>query len=209
MQYNIVLAGVGGQGILTAAKIIAAAAMNDALQVKQAEIHGMAQRGGAVEAHLRIADRPLHSPVIGQGCADMVLALEPLEAIRRAPLLKENGAIVSCCEPVLNIPDYGDIEEVLARLMALRKNAILVPAGAIASSLGNSRAASTVMVGAASLMLPIEREHIRTTIADLFMAKGDRVRELNLQAFEEGIKTGLEARKSISSGQHRERVPVS
>jgi len=199
MHFDIIVAGVGGQGILTAARLIAGAAMREGRQVKQAEIHGMAQRGGAVEAHLRIADRPLHGPVIGPGCADMILALEPLEALRHLSGLKPDGVIVSGTEPIRNIPEYGDIDAILDALWR-RRRTTLIPASALAASAGDGRAASTVMVGAASAWLPVEVAQLRATIDAMFARKGARIRDLNLEAFELGAEAASRFREAINNG---------
>ena len=116
MEINIILAGVGGQGILTTAQAICLAALRRGLRVKQAEVHGMSQRGGAVESHLRVADHELYSDLIPLGKADMILAVEPMEALRYVQFLSENGVIIASSNPVVNIPNYGSVETVRDRV---------------------------------------------------------------------------------------------
>lgn len=184
MKYDIVLAGVGGQGVLSLAAIIATAAMEQGLNVRQSEVHGMAQRGGAVLAHLRIADTEIHSDLIGDGLADMVLSMEPMEALRYTNFLKADGIIVTGAEPFINIPNYPDTETIYT---ALKKyNHSIVESSALAKEAGSTRAGNMVLIGAASKFLPIKKEMIENAVKTIFSKKGDAIIETNLKAIELG-----------------------
>ena len=185
MKYDVLLAGVGGQGVLSIAAILAEAARREGLYLKQAEIHGMAQRGGAVQAGLRLADGPIGGDVIPRGGADLLLASEPVEALRYADRLAPGGTLVTASDPYRNIPDYPPLEVVLERVRAI-PGAILVDAVRLAREAGSARAANVVMVGAASTLLPIPSETLLACIEEGFAAKGDRVVAVNRRAFAAG-----------------------
>ena len=181
MTYNILLAGVGGQGVLSLAAVIAKAAMAAGLEVRQAEVHGMSQRGGGVQAHLRIADGPVYSDLIPSGGADMILSMEPLEALRYLPFLRPDGVVVTASEPVVNIPDYPDLESVLAAIRAL-PSAKIVDAEEIAKQAGNPKAVNMALVGAAGTWLPLSEEVIADSVRDMFARKDPRVIDANMKA---------------------------
>jgi len=186
MTCDIILCTVGGQGGLSASIIIARAAMAAGFQVKQSEIHGMSQRGGEVLAHLRIADKEIYSPTISKGKADIMFALEPLEALRHLSWISpSNGIIVSATAPVLNIPDYPDLDTVLAEIRKIAR-VRLIDAEAIARKSGNVRTANLVLIGAAMDLLPISPDAIEKEIIELFSRKGESVVQANLKAFEAG-----------------------
>ena len=186
MNYNIILAGVGGQGGLSVSVAIARAAMATGYFVKQSEVHGMSQRGGEVLAHLRISDREIQSPTIPKGEGDLILAFEPLEALRYLPWLSAGrGAVVASSSPVRNIPDYPDIAAVLAELEKL-PNRRIVDADGIAKAAGGIKSANVVLVGAAADMLPVPPEAIEKEIAALFARKGEAAVLANLRAFRDG-----------------------
>ncbi|HNP93187.1 MAG TPA: indolepyruvate oxidoreductase subunit beta [Rectinema sp.] len=186
MTCDIILCSVGGQGGLSASIIIARAAMAAGFQVKQSEIHGMSQRGGEVLAHLRIADKEIYSPTISKGKADIMFALEPLEALRHLSWISpSNGIIVSATAPVLNIPDYPDLDTVLAEIRKIAR-VRLIDAEAIARKSGNVRTANLVLIGAAMDLLPISPDAIEKEIIELFSRKGESVVQANLKAFEAG-----------------------
>jgi indolepyruvate ferredoxin oxidoreductase beta subunit len=182
MKKDIILAGVGGQGVLSIAAIIAQAAVAGGLSVRQSEVHGMAQRGGAVLAHLRLSDGEIASDLVPQGGADMIISMEPLESLRYAAWLAPEGALVTAAEPFVNIGDYPDIEEVLG---AVKRFPLfrLVEAAGLARQAGLPRAVNMVMVGAASPFLPIAGEVLERTIASMFAAKEAAVVEANKRAF--------------------------
>ena len=181
MTYNILLAGVGGQGVLSLAAVIAKAAMAAGLEVRQSEVHGMSQRGGGVQAHLRIADGPVYSDLIPSGGADMILSMEPLEALRYLPFLRPDGVVVTASEPVVNIPDYPDLESVLAAIRVL-PSAKIVDAEEIAKQAGNPKAVNMALVGAAGTWLPLSEEVIADSVRDMFARKDPRVIDANMKA---------------------------
>jgi indolepyruvate ferredoxin oxidoreductase beta subunit len=185
VKQDIVLAGVGGQGILSIAFVIDNAALADGLRFKQAEVHGMAQRGGAVQSHLRISSEEIFSDLSPKGEADMILSVEPLEALRYFEFLRADGVVVTGSTPYRNIPDYPDLEEVLA---AVRKasRSVIVDSEELAKEAGTSKAQNMVMLGAASPFLSLREESLRRFIEALFKAKGPSVVEANLKAFELG-----------------------
>jgi indolepyruvate ferredoxin oxidoreductase beta subunit len=182
---DIVLAGVGGQGVLSLAGIIAYSAMKEGLHVKQSEVHGMSQRGGAVTAHLRMSDAAVHSDVIGRGDADMILSMEPVESLRYLDYLSKGGSVITNTAPVVNIADYPDLEALLDQVRALPQ-AVLVEAEKLAKAAGSPRTANMVLVGAASHLLPISLETIQQSVQDLFSAKGAEMVRINLDALRSG-----------------------
>jgi indolepyruvate ferredoxin oxidoreductase beta subunit len=184
MKKNIILAGVGGQGILTIASIIDLAAMQQGLFVKQAEVHGMSQRGGAVESHLRIADQPLFSDLIPKGEADLILSLEPMESLRYLPFLAPSGLIVTASEPFVNIPDYPDKEMVLTEI--IKHPHLIVDAEKLARQAGNLKTYNMVMLGAASPYLGVLSSALENAIVERFSDKGDETVRINLDAFQRG-----------------------
>ncbi len=189
MKYDVILAGVGGQGVLSVAACIATGAMKAGLAVRQSEVHGMAQRGGAVQAHLRLADRPIASDLVPRGAADMILGMDPLESLRFLSYLAPEGVLVSSSEPFVNIPDYPAIEALLEAVRRLPRHR-LVEAAALAREVGSARAANMVLVGAASEFLPVGRSVLEQAVAELFAGKGQAVVEANLRAFAAGLRRG-------------------
>lgn len=185
MKTNIILAGVGGQGILTIAAVLDTAALNQGLFVKQAEVHGMSQRGGAVQSHLRISDSIIYSDLIPFGKADMILSVEPMELLRYLPYLKSSGWLITDSEPFINNKNYPE-EETLLREIETHPNNIIVHATDIAKKLGNSKAANMVLLGAASALIPLSKESLLQAIKTLFKKKSERILRLNIEAFEAG-----------------------
>ncbi len=194
MKHDIVLAGVGGQGILTIAAIIGEAAVRQGLHVKQSEVHGMAQRGGAVLAHLRLSSEPIHSDLIAAGGADVVLAVEPMEALRQAESLSPRGVILANARPVRNIGDYPELDDILAALRAYPLN-VVIDAEQMAQDAGNARAMNMVMLGAVSPFLEFPDDLLATTISDTFARKGPEVIAVNLKAFAAGREAGLAVKR--------------
>jgi indolepyruvate ferredoxin oxidoreductase, beta subunit len=190
MRYDILLAGVGGQGVLSLAALIGRAAVAEGLNVKQSEVHGMAQRGGEVLSHLRLSDQPIASDLIPLGTADLILSMEPLESLRYTHYLGPEGAVVTAADPFVNISDYPPKDEVLARVRRV-PNAVLVEADALARAAGDVLSRNTVMVGAAAHRLPLRRESFDGAIRQTFGAKGDRALEVNFAAFEAGWKASV------------------
>jgi indolepyruvate ferredoxin oxidoreductase beta subunit len=185
MKFDIILAGVGGQGVLSVSAIIASSAMQEGLAVKQSEVHGMSQRGGAVLANLRLSDRPIASDLIPRGSASLILSMEPLESLRYLEFLSAGGTVITATNPVSNIPDYPPVDEVLARIRSL-PHALTVDAESLARKAGSARATNMVMVGAASPLLPVSFQTIEHFVQTIFASKGTKVVETNLKALHAG-----------------------
>jgi len=185
MTNDIILAGVGGQGILSIAAVVGIAALDKGLQIKQSEVHGMSQRGGAVLSHLRISDEDIYSSLIPKGEADMILSVEPMELLRYKPFLRPNGFLISNTKQVKNIPNYPEMEDLLKEIEQYQ-NRILIDADTIAKKAGNIRAANMVMLGAAADHLVLENESLIKGIKTIFGRKGDRIINLNVDAFNLG-----------------------
>jgi indolepyruvate ferredoxin oxidoreductase beta subunit len=185
MQKDIILAGVGGQGVLSIAAIIAQAAAAEGLAVRQSEVHGMAQRGGAVLAHLRIANVIIPGDLVSRGGADLIISMEPLESLRYAEWLSPRGVLVSAAEPFVNIPNYPEPDSILASIRRF-PTARIVEAAALAREAGLPRAVNMVMVGAASPFLSIGAEILEAAIEAAFAGKGAELVEANKRAFRLG-----------------------
>lgn len=185
MKQDIILAGVGGQGILSIAYVIDNAALKEGLSFKQAEVHGMAQRGGAVQSHLRLSDESIYSDLIPKGAADMILSVEPLESIRYFDYLAPDGIVVTSSSPFVNIPDYPELDEILAAIRSVRRN-IVVDSAKLAQEAGFARAQNMVMLGAASVHLILEEKNLQEYIRELFKRHGDKIVDINLKAFDLG-----------------------
>jgi len=191
MKTNIILAGVGGQGILTIAAVIDTAALDNNLHIKQSEVHGMSQRGGAVQSHVRISDTEIFSDLIPQGKADIIISVEPMELLRYLPFLKEDGFLVTDSNPFVNITNYPELED-LYKEIKLHKNSILIDAKQLAKDIGNSKATNMVLLGAVSSLLPISDESLQKAIKTLFERKGEKIVNKNLEAFEKGKEIAVE-----------------
>ncbi len=186
MKKDIILAGVGGQGILSIATVIGEAALQEGLYLKQAEVHGMSQRGGDVQSNLRLSSEPIMSDLIPKGGADLIISLEPMEALRYVEYLKPDGWIVTSSVPFLNIPNYPDLEQVLARIKAY-KNHVLLDVEALAKEAGApAQAANMVLLGAAIPMLGIDHDKMIAGVARVFARKGETIVNTNINAVEKG-----------------------
>lgn len=185
MKTDIILAGVGGQGILTIAAGIGLAAVSSKLYLKQAEVHGMSQRGGDVQSHLRISDKPIASDLIPQGKAHLILSVEPMESLRYLPFLSKDGWLVTNTTPFNNIPDYPETEDIMKEIKKI-PNHIALDADSIAKEAGSSRASNIVMLGAASPFIDIEFSKLEDGVRQLFGSKGDDIVEVNLKALRAG-----------------------
>ena len=181
MNTNIILSGVGGQGILSIAAVIGKAALNNDLYIKQSEVHGLSQRGGDVQSNLRISDSPIHSDLSPLKGADLILSLEPMEALRYLPFLKEDGWIVTSSVNFINIPNYPDAEEILNEIKK-HKNHVLIDVDALAKEAGSLRTSNMVLLGAALPYLGLPKEYIEQGVKDLFASKGEDIVNLNLKA---------------------------
>ncbi|OGV70089.1 MAG: indolepyruvate oxidoreductase [Lentisphaerae bacterium RIFOXYB12_FULL_65_16] len=189
MKNDIVLAGVGGQGILTIAAIVGRAAVGRGLNVKQSEVHGMAQRGGSVSSHLRLSSDTIWSDLIPLGGADVLLSVEPLEALRHMAQLAPNGVLLATDVPITNIGDYPDLEAIKAEIRRYPRQ-VLINADQMAKDAGSIRAMNMVMLGALSCFLDLPVDTLTGTIQDVFARKGDKVVEVNLKAFAAGRAAG-------------------
>lgn len=159
--------------------------MADGLKVRQSEVHGMAQRGGAVSANLRISDSPIQCDLIASGGADLILSMEPVESLRYLSYLKPEGAIVTAAEPFINIPDYPDLGGILAAISSLPRSRVIA-AAELAKKAGSVRAVNMVIVGAASSFIPVALESIEKSVVRLFGAKAAALVEMNLKALAAG-----------------------
>ena len=192
MKTDIVLAGVGGQGILSIAAAIGLAAVKEDLYIKQSEIHGMSQKGGEVYSHLRLSDKPVYSDMIPLGQGDLILSVEPLESLRYLPFLKKEGWLVTNSRGYVNIPNYPEPETLVKEIEKI-PNHLLVDADRIAREAGSLKAANMVMLGAAAPFIQVSEENLEEAIRTLFARKGEAVVEKNVNAFRAGLK---EARKA-------------
>jgi len=186
MEINIILAGIGGQGALSAATVIGTAALKENLFLKQSEVHGMSQRGGSVFSHLRLSDSELSSDLIPKGKADIILSMEPMESLRYLPFLRPDGWLITNTKPYENIPDYPDIELVYSEIRKI-KNHILADAHAICKELHAPRSGNVVMLGAAAAHINIKPEVFKEALADVFEQKGENVVNKNIAAFDKGF----------------------
>jgi indolepyruvate ferredoxin oxidoreductase beta subunit len=184
-KQDIILAGVGGQGILSIAFVIDHAALKEGFNVKQAEVHGMAQRGGAVQSHLRLSKDRIWSDLIPRGEADMILSVEPLEALRYLDFLHPGGKLITSSTPFVNIPDYPDQEKLIGRIREI-PGSVIVDSEALAKEAGTSKVQNTVMLGAAAKDLVVNEDRLLESIKVLFAPRGDKVLEANIRAFELG-----------------------
>ena len=187
MKCDVILAGVGGQGVLSLAAIIARAAADEGLTVRQSEVHGMAQRGGAVLAHLRISDREIACDLVPRGGADLIISMEPLESLRYTEWLGPKGALVTAAEPFVNINNYPPLEDVIAAVNRFPLKRI-IKAAALAKEAGLAKAVNTVMVGAASPFLPVKTESLEKSITEAFSSKETAIISANIKAFQLGRK---------------------
>lgn len=192
MKVDIILSGVGGQGILSIAAVIGEAALKEGLYMKQAEVHGMSQRGGDVQSNLRLSDEPIASDLIPKGHADLIISLEPMESLRYLPFLKKEGWLVTNSEPFVNIPNYPEMDKVNEELNKLPHKVVL-DVEAIAKKVGTVRSANIVMLGAATPFIGIEYGKIEDGIRRIFGRKGEEVVEMNLKA----LKAGYDVAKNL------------
>jgi indolepyruvate ferredoxin oxidoreductase, beta subunit len=186
MKKDIILAGVGGQGILSIAAVIGFAAVDLGLHIKQAEVHGMSQRGGDVQSHFRLSDKEIMSDLIPFGKADMIISVEPMESLRYLPMLGPDGWLITSTDPYVNISNYPDIETVLTEIKKF-KNHIALPADEMAREIKFPKSANMVILGAASPYIGIEVSVLEKALHTLFRSKGDEVIEGNIKALHAGI----------------------
>lgn len=187
MKKDIILAGVGGQGILTIATIIGDAAAVARLNLKQAEVHGMSQRGGDVQSNLRLSTEVIYSDLIKQGSADLIISMEPMEALRYVQYLNENGSIITSSHPFKNIPNYPNEEDIITELQSL-PHTVSLPIDDIAKANSLPKSANIILLGMAAKFIEIlSPEQLRESIARVFAIKGEEVVKANLAAFDLGV----------------------
>lgn len=196
MKLDIILSGVGGQGILSIAAIVGEASLHEGLNIKQAEVHGMSQRGGDVQSNLRISSEKIHSDLIAKGTADAIISLEPMEALRYIPYLSSKGWIVTNSNPFINIPNYPELQSVLDELSSL-PNVILIDIDSMTKEAGSPRTANMILLGAASVILGIDQSKLEDAIDRIFGRKGETIVAMNQKAFRIGREAG---EKQIKKG---------
>ena len=188
MKKDIILCGVGGQGILSIATIIGEAATEAGINLKQAEVHGMSQRGGDVQSNLRLSTDPIYSDLISLGGADVVISMEPMESLRYLPYLAKSGTIVTSNKPFVNIPDYPDETALMAELSSM-PSVVQLNIEDVAKDAGNARGANMVLLGMAAPFIEILTvEQLRKAISVIFARKGETIVEANLKAFDMGVE---------------------
>ena len=188
MKKDIILSGVGGQGILSIATVIGWAALEENLHLKQAEVHGMSQRGGDVQSNLRLSSEPIFSDLIPKGECDIILSLEPMEALRYIPWLSRKGWLVTNTAPFVNIPNYPPLADLMDEIRSV-PNVITLDCDAIARGTGSPRSANMVLLGASAAVLDIlEADRLRQGIAAIFARKGEAIVNANITAFNAGLE---------------------
>ena len=185
MKNDIILSGVGGQGILSIDAVIGLAAVANDLYLKQSEVHGMSQRGGDVQSHLRLSDKPVASDLIPHGKADIIISVEPMESLRYLPWLAKDGWIVTNSVPFINIPDYPDENEIISEIEKV-KHHIIINADKMAKEAGSLRSGNMVILGASSPFIEIDKRSLEDAIRKLFGRKGGEIVDVNLKAFRAG-----------------------
>ncbi len=193
MKNDIIIAGVGGQGIVSIATVIGMAALKEGLYVKQAEVHGMSQRGGAVQSHMRISDKPVLSELITKGKGDLIISVEPMESLRYTPYLSEKGVIITNINPYKNINDYPS-EYDLTKTMEDLGICYYLDADKIAKEIKSPRSSNIVILGAASLFIDLKYESLQYAIKKIFERKGEKVVDVNLKALDLGYEISLKAK---------------
>ena len=187
MKTDIIIAGVGGQGIVSIAATIGMAALHENLNLKQSEIHGMSQRGGDVSSNMRISSNEIASDLIPFGEADLILSVEPMESLRYLPYLSKNGWLVTNSAPFINIDNYPELDDVVEKIKSLSNN-VIINADAIAADIGSRRSSNIVMLGAASHFIDMDFESFKEGLRQIFGRKGNAIVEANIKALEAGRK---------------------
>lgn len=190
MKTDIILAGVGGQGILSIATIIGQAALGQGLYIKQAEVHGMSQRGGDVQSNLRISSDPIYSDLIPTGGADVIIAMEPMEALRYQSFLHKDGWVITAATPFINIPGYPDIEAINASLAKLPK-VVSIDIEGLAKANHMPKAANMILLGASADALGMDFDILKDAVRTVFATKGEAIVDMNIKALEIGHENGI------------------
>ena len=184
---NIMIVGVGGQGSLLASKLLGSLLIDEGYDVKVSEVHGMSQRGGDVQSNLRLSTDAIYSDLIKQGSADIIISMEPMEALRYMPYLSKEGWVVSSSHPFKNIPNYPDEQALMEEFNALPHSAAL-PIEDLAKQNNLPKSANMVLLGMAAPYIEIlSPEQLREAIKRVFSSKGEQVVEMNCQAFDLGL----------------------
>ena len=192
MKVDIILCGVGGQGILSIATIIGEAALQADLYIKQAEVHGMSQRGGDVQSTLRISSQPIYSDLVAKGAADVIISMEPMEALRYVDYLKPDGWVVTSSAPFVNIPNYPALEDIQAALAQL-PHVVSLDIEKLAKDNGVPRSANVILLGAAASTLGLSYEQLEGAVGRVFGRKGEAIVEANIKALAIGRDNQTEA----------------
>ena len=190
MKNDIIISGVGGQGILSIAGIIGLAAVSNNLYIKQSEVHGMSQRGGDVQSHFRLSDKPISSDLVPFGKVDLIISVEPMEALRYLPWLSSDGWLVTNSVPMINIPSYPEVDKIIEELKK-HKNTIILDADAIAKEAGSVKAGNIVILGAASPYINLPFDSIIQAVENFFEKKGENMISINLKALKSGRELSL------------------
>ncbi len=185
MKNDIILAGVGGQGILSIAAAIGLAALENNLYFKQSEVHGMSQRGGDVYSHFRLSDKPVLSDLIPHGKASLIISVEPMESLRYLPWLSKQGWLVTNASPFINIPDYPPVEEILDEVRKI-KNHKIIDADAMAKEAGSLKSMNMIILGAASHFIDLPFSSLENAVRKMFGRKGEEIVEINIKALRAG-----------------------
>lgn len=185
MKNDIIISGVGGQGILSIAAAIGLAALENNLFIKQSEVHGMSQRGGDVYSHFRLSDKPVLSDLIPYGKADLIISVEPMESLRYLPWLSPHGWLVTNSNPYINISGYPPVEDIMKEIRKVENN-IIIDADTIAREAGSARSGNIVILGAASSYIGMPFTSFENAVRSLFKRKGDEIVEINLKALKAG-----------------------
>jgi indolepyruvate ferredoxin oxidoreductase beta subunit len=185
MKNDIILSGVGGQGILSIAAAIGLAAVENNLFLKQSEVHGMSQRGGDVQSHFRLSDKPVASDLIPYGKADLIISVEPMESLRYLPWLSDKGWLVTNSNPYINIPGYPPVDKILNEIRKIKNN-IIIDADSIAKEAGTVKAGNIVVLGAASHFISVPFASLENAVRKIFERKGAEIIEINLRALNAG-----------------------
>lgn len=191
MKTDIILAGVGGQGILSIATTIGSAAVAQNLYLKQAEVHGMSQRGGDVQSHLRLSDKPIASDLIPKGKTDLIISVEPMEALRYADMLDKDGWLITNKATFENIPNYPNADDIYNEIKKI-KNHIIIDGDAIGKEHGNAKAANIAILGAAAQFIDMPFEAFEDALKAIFGRKGEDVVNLNIEVLRAGAKAAKE-----------------
>ncbi len=190
---NILVVGIGGQGVMTAAEMLARTAISQGYDVKKTEVAGMAQRGGVVSSHVRFGPK-VYSPQIDPGEADLLIGFEAAEALRWLPHLRTTGvAMVNTLRiapPVVSAGLYTYPDDPISELAATGIEVHAFDAGAMAEALGNSKLVNTIMLGAISDYLPFPAEILKASIVEGFRAYKPKLADINAKAFDAGREAG-------------------